>query len=133
MTIEFTVTAIIPLSPQTIYDTWLDSEGHSKMTGSPAHATATVGGSFDAWDGYISGTNLELDPGKRIVQSWRAASYTESDGNSRIEVSLESVDGGTRVTLHHSNVPDNQASHEPGWSTHYFEPMKKHFGKSESD
>ena len=42
MTIEFTVTAIIPVSPQTIYDTWLDSEGHSKMTGSPAHATATV-------------------------------------------------------------------------------------------
>ena len=71
MTLEFTVSAIIPASPETIYEAWLDSDGHTKMTGSPAHATANVGGAFDAWDGYISGKNLELKPGERIVQSWR--------------------------------------------------------------
>ncbi len=27
----------------------------------------------------------------------------------------------------HTNVPDDQASHEPGWTTHYFEPMQKYF------
>ena len=37
MTIEFTVSAVIPASPGAIYDPWLDSDGHMKMTGSPAH------------------------------------------------------------------------------------------------
>ena len=130
MTIEFTVSAVIPASREEIYDAWLDSDGHTTMTGSPAHATANVGDAFDAWDGYISGKNLELEPGKRIVQSWRGSSYSDSDGDSQIEVKLEPVEGGTKITLTHTNVPDDQASHEPGWTTHYFEPMKKHFGKA---
>lgn len=50
MTIEFTVSAVISASPEAIYDAWLNSDGHTKMTGSPAHATANVGDSFDAWD-----------------------------------------------------------------------------------
>lgn len=93
MTIEFSVSAVIPASHEAIYDAWLDTDGHTKMTGSPAHATANVGDPFDAWDGYISGKNLELETGIRIVQSWRATSYKDSDGDSQIEVSLEPVEG----------------------------------------
>jgi uncharacterized protein YndB with AHSA1/START domain len=130
MTIEFTVSAVIPASPEAIYDAWLDTDGHTKMTGSPAHATANVGDPFDAWDGYISGENLELETGKRIVQSWRATSYKDSDEDSQIEVLFEPVEGGTKITLTHTSVPDDQASHEPGWVTHYFEPMKRYFGES---
>ncbi|MFT5524456.1 MAG: hypothetical protein ACI9HK_002410 [Pirellulaceae bacterium] len=130
MTIKFTVSAIIPASPEAIYEAWLDSDGHTKMTGSPAHATANVGDSFDAWNGYISGKNLQLEPAKHIVQPWRGSSYKDTDADSQIEVVLEAVDGGTKVTLTHSNVPDDQASHEPGWATHYFEPMQKHFSES---
>lgn len=130
MTIEFTVSGILPASPQAIYDAWLDNDGHTRMTGSPAHATPIVGNSFDAWEGHITGKNLELDPGKRIVQSWRAADYTESDGHSQIEITLEPVEGGTKITLTHSNVPDNQTGHQAGWLSHYFEPMKHYFGES---
>lgn len=130
MTIKFTVSADIPVSPEAVYDAWLDSTGHTKMTGSPAHASARLGESFDAWDGYISGKNLELEPGKRIVQSWRTTSYKESDDDSQIEVLLEPIEGGTKVTLIHTNVPNEQTTHEAGWVTHYFEPMKKHFAGS---
>lgn len=129
MTHSFTVTALLPASPQTVYDTWLDSTGHSRMTGSPAHASATVGDPFDAWDGHISGRNLELAPGRRIVQSWRAEDYTEADGHSRIEVTLEPVPDGTRLILVHSNIPDNQTGHEAGWNKHYFEPMQVYFSR----
>jgi uncharacterized protein YndB with AHSA1/START domain len=128
MTIQFTVVDVIPATPEKIYNAWLDSDGHTKMTGSSAHASSTVGGRFDAWDGYISGENLELEVGRRIVQSWRAASYKDVDEDSQIEVTFEPVEGGTKVTLTHLNVPDDQASHEPGWTTHYFEPMKHYFG-----
>jgi uncharacterized protein YndB with AHSA1/START domain len=84
------------------------------MTGSPAHATANVGEPFDAWDGHITGQNLTLEPGNRIAQSWRADDYAESDGHSEIEVILEPVEGGTKITLVHSNVPDNQTGHQSG-------------------
>ena len=129
MTIQFTVSDVIPGTPDEVYDAWLDSDGHSKMTGSPAHVSADVGGKFDAWDGYISGENLELEPGRRILQSWRGASYKDSDADTQIEVIFEAVEGGTKVTLTHTNVPDDQGSHESGWSTHYFEPMTSYFGK----
>lgn len=129
MTIQFTVSDVIPATPDEVYDAWQDSDGHSKMTGSPAHVCADVGGKFDAWDGYISGENLELERGRRILQSWRGASYEDSDDDSQIEVIFEAVEGGTKITLTHTNVPDDQGSHETGWSTHYFEPTKSFFGK----
>ena len=60
MSTEFTVADTIPAPAQDLYDAWLDSAGHTAMTGGAAHVSAEVGGTFDAWDGYISGKNLEL-------------------------------------------------------------------------
>jgi uncharacterized protein YndB with AHSA1/START domain len=71
MTYQFTLTDVIPASPETIYDAWLDSRGHTAMTGGKAKMSKRVGGKLSTWDGYISGQNIELVPGKRIVQSWR--------------------------------------------------------------
>ncbi len=128
MPFDFTVSAEIPAAPDAVYEAWLDSDGHSQMTGSPAHASAEVGGRFDAWNGYISGRNLELEPGRRIVQSWRTTQFGEDDPDSQIEVTFEAIDGGTRVTLVHTHVPDGHDGYRTGWHSHYFEPMQKHFG-----
>ena len=129
MAFDFTLTDTIPATPQQIYDAWLDTDGHTKMTGGCAHATPDPGGSFDAWDGYISGINLELEPGRRILQSWRTTQFEDEDEDSVIEVLLEPVDGGTKLTLHHRNVPEGHTGYEDGgWQEHYFDPMKRHFG-----
>jgi uncharacterized protein YndB with AHSA1/START domain len=129
MSYDFTLTALIPATPQAIYDAWLDSSGHTRMTGGEAQMSAEAGGSFTAWDGYISGRNLELIPHTRIVQSWRTTRFTEQHPDSKITVTLASATGGTILTLTHSNVPDGQTSYEEGgWQTHYFEPMQKYFG-----
>ena len=135
MSIEFTLTAIIPASPQEIYDAWLDAEEHEAMTGGqPAETSAEPGGGFTAWNGYITGQNLELDPGKRIVQSWRTTKFTEDDPDSQIELLLEPVAGGTRVTLRHSNVPDGHTSYrDGGWQRSYFEPMILYFSGDAED
>jgi hypothetical protein len=34
-----------------------------------------VGGKFTAWGSHISGINLVLKPGKKIVQAWRGDRY----------------------------------------------------------
>jgi len=128
MSTEFTVSDTVPAPPQDLYDAWLDSAGHAAMTGAAAHASAAVGGAFDAWDGYISGTNLELGPGLRIVQAWRTQQFEAQADASRIEVTFEEAAGGARVTIRHSGIPDGQPDYEQGWVDHYLEPMKRHYG-----
>lgn len=131
MSFEFSVSDTIPATPQQIYDAWLSSDGHAGMTGTKeASATATVGTKFTVWDGYITGRNLELEPDKRIMQSWRTTKFTEQDPDSKIEVTLANVRGGTRVTIKHTDVPDGHTSYrDGGWQRSYFEPMKVYFSK----
>jgi activator of HSP90 ATPase len=131
MAFEFTVADIIPAGAQQIYEAWLSSEGHDKITGrQPAQISAQEGAAFTVWNGYITGRNVKLEPARRIVQSWRTTKFTAADPDSRIEVLLEPVPGGTKVTVHHTNVPDGHTSYrDGGWQNSYFEPMKKHFGR----
>ena len=129
MAFSFTLTDTVPATPQQIYDAWLSSRGHTKMTGSTARAKPEEGAAFSAWGGYIKGRNLTLEPGRRIVQSWRTTKFVRKDPDSQIEVLLESVADGTRITLHHTNVPDGHTGYQDGgWQQHYFEPMKQYFG-----
>jgi activator of HSP90 ATPase len=129
LTYDFEIRAEIPATPKEIYTAWLSSEGHSAMTGGAAHVESEVEGVFDAWDGYIHGTNLVLEPYSRIVQSWRSAQFSEEHEDSQIEVVLEPVDGGTLMTIRHSNVPDDQPGYENGgWDQSYITPMQNYFG-----
>lgn len=130
MSLEIILSDVIPASPQRIYDTWLDAKGHAAMTGSErAIASREVGGSFMAWDDYITGRNLALEPAKRILQSWRSAQFEPSEPDSRLEVLLEPVAGGTKVTLRHTDVPDSGEHYRSGWQSHYLDPMKAYFAK----
>lgn len=99
MGVEFEISQLIPGTPQAIYDAWLSSEGHTQMTGSPANASKTVEAEFDAWDGYIEGKNLELEPAKRILQAWRTVEFEDSDEDSRRDIILEAQSAGTLVTI----------------------------------
>ena len=58
---------IIEATTQEIYSAWLNSQPHTQMTGGEAKCSDKVGASFTAWDGYISGKNLELFENKKIV------------------------------------------------------------------
>jgi activator of HSP90 ATPase len=129
----FTVWAVIPASVSDIYTAWLSSEGHATMTGNPAHVDSKVGGEFSAWDGYIFGSTLDLDPNRRIVQAWRTNEFPEEAPDSRLEILFEEAAQGTKVTLIHSNIPSDQVdSYRQGWEDFYFKPMKEHFTPSKA-
>jgi uncharacterized protein YndB with AHSA1/START domain len=128
MPYAFTLTATIPASAQDIYEAWLDSEAHTAMTGGEAAMSDEIGAQVAAWGGYITGRNLELIPGERIVQSWRTSEFTDQHEDSIVTVTLEEVAEGTLLTLTHSRVPDGQTSYEEGgWQVHYLEPMQDYF------
>jgi activator of HSP90 ATPase len=127
---DFEVSDTLPATPDAIYEAWMSSAGHTAMTGAEAHVDPSIGGAFDAWDGYITGRTLALEPGRRIVQSWRTSEFTDAHEDSQIEVLLEPTGEGTRVTLRHTDVPEDQVGYEQGgWQESYFDPMREYFGE----
>lgn len=126
----FKLSAVIPTTPTEIYKAWLSTKGHTLMTGSPARVSGKVGGRFTAWDGYIVGRTLDLEPDRRIVQAWRTSEFPDDAPDSHLEVLLEKAKGGTKVTLTHTDIPPGQAdSYKEGWKDFYFKPMKEYFKK----
>ena len=135
MPYSYTLSTVIPASPAEIYRAWLDSIAHSEMTGGEATMSDEVGADMSAWDGYITGRNLELVPGERIVQSWRTTEFDDELEDSIVTVLLQETEDGTLLTLQHSNVPDEHKGYEEGgWQSNYFEPMIVYFsGPKEED
>ncbi len=124
------VSGVIAATPEQIYAAWLDSKKHGAMTGGAADITAAVGSRFTAWDGYIEGTTLHLEPGRRIVQAWRTSEFPVGSPDSRLEVLFAPADGGTEVTIIHSDIPEGQGhQYEEGWQDNYLIPMKAYFAR----
>lgn len=126
---EFTLKTTIKATAEEIYKTWLDSDGHSKMTGGLATTSAEIGARFTAWDGYIEGENLILEPNSRIVQAWRTTQFEAGEENSEIEILLRETEGETELTLIHRKVPESGEHYKQGWVNHYFQPMQSYFSK----
>ena len=119
----------LQVNPEKAYQDWLDSAAHSAFTGSPVEIDPVIGGKFFAWEGYIWGKTRELTEGKRIRQTWRTSEFPDDSPDSILEILFEPVGEGTRLTLIHTAIPENQADeYEKGWEEFYFEPMRKYYG-----
>lgn len=129
---KFTLKTTLPASARDIYLTWLSSEGHSGMTGGTADISDEEGTGFSAWDGYIEGKNLALEPYQRIVQSWRTSQFAEEEPDSQIEILLKERIEGTELILIHTQVPKTGEHYIQGWEDNYFEPMRAYFTARET-
>jgi activator of HSP90 ATPase len=124
------ISEVFPVSAKRLYDAWLNSEEHSEFTGGKAEIRPNVGSKFSAWDGYITGTNVTLQPYGRIVQNWRATDFPKGALDSKLEILFEKAGNGTRITLIHTKLPAAKVKDfKKGWIEHYFKPMKKYFKK----
>ncbi|HUW89697.1 MAG TPA: SRPBCC family protein [Candidatus Nanopelagicaceae bacterium] len=117
----------IKSSPHEIYEVFMDSKKHSKLTESKAKVSRVVGGSFSIFEGSLSGKNVELIQDKKIVQTWRGDGENWPKGYySTITLILEPVDQGTLITFTHVDIPEaSYESVKEGWDTYYWEPLKE--------
>lgn len=130
---EIDLEIILPTTAERLYNAWLNSKEHSLMTGAPAEASNALGGSFEAWETYISGRNLELIPFKRILQSWRSSDFKQSDPDSFLSLELEEIEGGVKLHLKHTDLPKGSRSqYLQGWQDFYFKPMQEYFERNPS-
>jgi activator of HSP90 ATPase len=123
-------TVTFDAKPAQIYRALIDSKLHAAFTASPAKIDDKVGGSFTAYDKYISGVNAELVKGVRIVQAWRAADWpTGAWSVVRFELAPAGT-GQTKLTFSQHGVPDDHhASITQGWKDFYWTRLSKWLGE----
>ena len=127
-TIEQTV--FFEAAPEDVYDALLDPRKHGEFTGSPATTSAKRGATFTAREGYITGKNLELATGKKIVQEWKTTEWPDGYPVSKLELTLTAKKGRTELKMVHSKVPAEQvASYAGGWTSSYWDPLKAYLAE----
>lgn len=125
-----TQTIYFQATPEKVYNALMIEKEHAKFTGAGAEIENKVGGKFSVWDGYSTGKNLELIPGKKIVQSWRASDWPEGIF-SKVIFELTKQDNGTKLKFTHENIPpDCEKDIAKGWEDYYWNPLKNYLSNT---
>jgi activator of HSP90 ATPase len=118
-------TATFKADPHEIFEMLMDSKKHSAFTRSKASISRKAGGKISAYDGYISGENMEIVNDKKIVQKWRGSDWPENHF-SIATFDIKRIPGGTKLAFTQTDVPEDQyESIKEGWGEYYCDKMKK--------
>ncbi len=116
----------IEASPAAVYGVLTRSDQFASMTGGrAADIAAEAGGAISLFGGDIRGRNIELQPGRLVVQAWRSQGWPEGV-YSIVRFELQPEGKGTRVTFDQAGYPD--ADHgmlDGGWRQMYWDPMNR--------
>jgi activator of HSP90 ATPase len=118
---------VIKATPKQVYELLTTSAQFSQMSGgAPTEISPDVGGAFSNFGGQIVGRNIELLPGQRVVQAWRAKTW-EPGVYSVARFELQAQGSETKIVFDHSSFPEGQGEHlAAGWEANYWEPMRKY-------
>jgi len=112
--------------PETIYDILADSRRRSEVTGREAVLSDKVGGTFSTDAGQVTGVNVDLVPGCRLVQAWRRRDFPEGIYSMAAITLAPTPGGGTELVLTHRGVPKQLLDQiEDYWRHVYWAPMKE--------
>jgi uncharacterized protein YndB with AHSA1/START domain len=120
-------TVIFKASPLDVYEAIMDAKKHESLSGEKAEVSREIGGTFIVWGGHLSGFNLVLRPGEKIVQAWRAHDWWV-DHYSTVTFALRAVPDGTELRFTQIGVPPHRFDgHARGWIETYWQPMQDLF------
>ena len=118
---EITFTA----APTRVYELLVDPAKFAKVTGAPAEGEGREGSAFSSFGGQITGRNVELVAGKRVVQAWRAKAWPEGL-YSIVRFELVASGSGTKLVFDHDGFPAEMTEHlAKGWQSNYWDPIAK--------
>jgi uncharacterized protein YndB with AHSA1/START domain len=122
--------AIIPATPDEVYEALTDSKIYSEFTGDKFIGVAKIGEKFTVYD--ISGKFLELEKGKRIVEEWVNSRWPKGFAPSKVELTFKEMSKGTEITLVQSNIPMEVEEDYllEGWTEYFWNRLKKYFSKN---
>src|SRR5262249_31498826 len=105
------------------------------LSGMSGQASRAEGTEFSVFDGHVTGRQIELVPGQRIVQAWRFPAWGPGR-YSVVRFSLAPEDGGTPLVIDQPGAPvgeDTLGCHptwhdhlETNWPVFYAAPLTRH-------
>lgn len=116
---EFRDSIEIAAAPETVFEYLTTNAGMTAWMGQYAELDPTPGGTFavDIAGHAIRGEYLQVEYPRRVVVSWgMAGSEALPAGASTVEFRLIPIDGGTRLDLTHTHLPETEVrGHADGW------------------
>ncbi|XP_038686343.1 activator of 90 kDa heat shock protein ATPase homolog 1-like [Tripterygium wilfordii] len=119
-----------------MFEILMDENRWKGFTQSNARISKEVGGEFSIFDGAVTGTNVELQEGKLIVQKWRFGSWPDGIV-STVRLTLDEPEPGlTIVKLTQTDIPEEDRygnatvveNTEIGWRDLIFHKIRAVFG-----
>jgi uncharacterized protein YndB with AHSA1/START domain len=119
------VSVYIAAEPETVFPYFTDPGRYVQWMGRDATLHPVPGGAYRIvmQEGVEAGGEfLEIDPPRRLVFTW---GWTHDPavppGTTRVVVTLEAEEGGTRVVLRHHDLPDDgqREHHRKGWEQYF--------------
>jgi uncharacterized protein YndB with AHSA1/START domain len=130
----------VPAAPDDVFPYLTDPDRYVQWMGSEADLEPVPGGAYRVRmaDGFsAAGSFVVVEPPTRVVFTWgfaddEAAARTKHEGgeaggagampagSTRVTVTLEAEDGGTRLTLRHENLPSAELreGHDIAWNVY---------------
>lgn len=123
--------ATFSCSPKKLYEILMDSKSHTAFTGTRAVISPEINGKFTVYDGYCRGYNIELMPGKKIVQAWHfAEDGWPEDHYSICTFTFIKHEKGCLLKFTQSAIPAHKyEALKEGWKTYYWEAIKDYLEK----
>ncbi|HEX4737785.1 MAG TPA: SRPBCC domain-containing protein [Allosphingosinicella sp.] len=117
--------------PARVYEALLDSKSFAAFTRMPARIDGREGGATWLFGGLVAGRNIELVPGKRIVQAWRTTRDWQPGTYSLVRFELRPRGSGTLLILDQTGFPAGNYDHlNAGWGPRYWQPLDKFLAAS---
>jgi activator of HSP90 ATPase len=113
-------------SSSDIYTILTDERRHSSFTGDFVHIKDSEDEPFSLYDGLVTGKNIILEKGKKIVWSfmlhkpgWPADHFSEA------AIILTDANNECRLELFHTAIPESFCKElETFWKDNYWEPLQ---------
>lgn len=114
-------------SADDIYEYLINPKKLSKIVGGKASNSMKTQGKFSAYDDYIFGENIELVPGKKIVQNWSCQDFPDKHFSKVTIIITKKTEKTCEIDFTQENVPDDLYEDiSQGWNEFYWEPIKDH-------
>jgi len=120
-------TLVLPASAERLFEMYLDPSTHQEITGASVDIGDERGSNFQAFDGALTGTVLEVLKPRLIIQSWRSTAFKAEDPDSTLILSFTPEDDAGRIDLIHLDVPDHDYDGvTQGWEKYYWSPWREY-------
>jgi len=123
---SFTISASFPFSSEAVFTALTNARQIAVWSSQSGKVQPTIGGKIELFDGWVKGTVLAYESGKRLSFTWKPSEWAKEKQASIVTCHFKPTKTGTKLTLKHSGFPNDRElqNHKEGWTEFVFDPLK---------